>query len=202
MKKRMCFVIIAVILLIAVIILYEKNKKENVIVNNDAIKFGSEYTEVGNDNVFKYKTIEEVVKILDNGTGIVFFGFPECKWCQRYAVYLNEAAKESDVKEVYYLNILEDRTNNTENYQKLVDKLGDNLQYDKDGNLRIFVPNLTMVVNGEIVFNDYETSLDTEGKESPDEYWNFVKVNALKERLEKNMLVVKEAITSCTECNK
>lgn len=202
MKKRMCFIIIAVILLIAVIILYEKNKNENVVVNNDAIKFSSEYIEVGSDNVFKYKTIEEVVKILDKGTGIVFFGFPECKWCQRYAVYLNEAAKESDIKEVYYLNILEDRKNNTENYKKLVDKLGDNLQYDSEGNLRIFVPNLTMVINGKIVFNDYETSLDTDGKESPDEYWNFVRVNALKDRLEKNMLSVKEANTFCTECNK
>ena len=200
MKKRYAIIFITVILLVVVLVLYYKSK-DNKVINSDAIKFSSEYIEVGEDNVYKYKTIDEVVKILENGTGIIFFGFPECKWCQRYAVYLNESAKESDVENVYYLNILEDRTNNTEGYQKLVELLGDHLQYDKEGNLRIFVPNLTMVVNGNIIFNDYETSLDTDGKESPDEYWNFIKVNALKDRLEKNMLTVKEAVTFCSECN-
>ena len=202
MKKRIAIIFITAILLVVVTVLYFKSKETTEVVNTDAIKFSSEYLEVGTDNVFKFKTIEEVIKILEKGTGIVFFGFPECKWCQRYAVYLNESAKEADIENIYYLNILEDRKNNTEGYQKLVELLGDNLQYDNEGNHRIFVPNLTMVVNGKIVFNDYETSLDTDGKESPDEYWNFVRVNALKDRLEKNMLIVKEAITSCTDCNK
>lgn len=202
MKKRIIIICITVILLVIVSILYFQSKKEVVKVNEDAIKFSSEYTEVGIDNVYKYKTIDEAIKILDKGTGIIFFGFPECAWCQRYAVYLNEAAKETDIDTVYYVNIYEERKNNTENYQKIVEKLGNNLQYDDEGNLRLFVPNLTMVKKGEVIFNDCETSLDTGGKETPDQYWNFIKVNALKDRLEENMLLVKEAITTCTDCNK
>lgn len=202
MKKRSLIIIVAFILLTIVTVLYFNSKKEEVVINNDAIKFSEEYIEVTDDNVFKYKTIDEIINILEKGTGIIYFGFPECPWCQRYVTYLNESAKEVGIENIYYLNILEDRNNNTENYQKIVSILGENLQYDEEGNLRIFVPNVTMIINGEIVFNDCETSLDVSGAKNPDEYWNFIRVNALKDRLEKNMILVKEKITSCTDCNK
>ena len=63
-------------------------------VLSDASKFKEEYTEVDEDNVFVYRDIDEIINILEKGTGVVYLGFPECKWCQRYVKYLNEVAKE------------------------------------------------------------------------------------------------------------
>ena len=85
---------------------------------------------------------------------------------------------------IYYFNILEDRKNNTEKYQEIVSILGDNLQRDDEGNLKVFVPNVSFVVNGKIIGNDYETSLDTKGFEKPSDYWTEEEVNEkLREKL-------------------
>ena len=85
----------------------------------DAEKFASEYS-IDNDNVFVYKTLEEINKILKNGTGIVYLGFPECPWCKGYVPYLNEVAKKAKLDKIYYFNILKDRKNNTDDYKKTV----------------------------------------------------------------------------------
>ena len=83
-------------------------------------KFSAEYHEVAKNNVFVYRNIDEIINILEKGTGIVYLGFPECKWCQRYTKYLNEVAMDMGISKIYYYNIREDRKLNTENYQKIV----------------------------------------------------------------------------------
>ena len=66
---------------------------------------------------------EEIINILEHGTGVVYLGFPECPWCTAYVPYLNEVAKANDVDKVYYYNILNDRKDNTDNYKKMIDIL-------------------------------------------------------------------------------
>ena len=115
------YIIAGGILLVTILIvglaflLVDKEESET-----DAQKFAKEYTEVGEDNVFVYRNIEEVISMLKHGTGVVYLGFPECPWCQTYVKYLNEVAKEVGVDKIYYYNILEDRTNNTEEYKEIV----------------------------------------------------------------------------------
>src|SRR5574344_2332928 len=158
MKKKIliiCLCVAVVGIIIGGVIIYKRTH-----VNN-AIKFASEYSQVPEDNIFVFKSADDIIKILEHGTGIVFLGFPECPWCQRYAKYLNEVAKENGASCIYYLNILEDRKNNTQNYQKIVGLLSGNLQYDDEGNERIYVPDVTFVKDGVIVGHDAETSLDT-----------------------------------------
>ncbi|MBQ3309778.1 hypothetical protein IJG78_03845 [Candidatus Saccharibacteria bacterium] len=149
----------------------------------DAQKFASEYTEVGTDNVFVYKSSQEIIDILEHGTGVVFLGFPSCPWCQRYAKYLNEVAKGQGLKQIYYHDIYEDRKNNTEDYQKITALLGTNLQYDNEGHRYLYVPDATFIISGTLIGNDFETSKDTGGVSSPDEYWTEDRVNSLKARL-------------------
>lgn len=168
----------------------------------DASKFKEEYSNVSEDNVFVYRTEKEIIEILKHGTGIVYLGFPECPWCQAYVKYLNDAAKEANIEKIYYFNILEDRKNNTEKYQEIVSILGDNLQRDDEGNLKVFVPNVSFVVNGKIIGNDYETSLDTKGFEKPSDYWTEEEVSELENTLSGYMKEVYKALYSCTDCNK
>lgn len=195
-KKNLLILGLIIIIVLLVILLVKVSEKESD--GNDAIKFAQEYTEVGEDNIYVYRTYDEIIKILENGTGIILLGFPECPWCQRYAVYLNEVAKELDFDKIYYYNILEDRKNNTEEYQNIVSIISEYLKYDEEGNKKIFVPSVIAVNKGEIVGFDDETSVITEDI-TPDEYWTDNKVNLLKDKL--TTMLTKAHPNMCTSCN-
>lgn len=167
----------------------------------DANKFKEEYSNVSEDNVFVYRTDKEIIDILKHGTGIVYLGFPECPWCQAYVSYLDEVAKETKIEKIYYLNILEIRKNNTREYQEIVSLLDNYLSYDEEGKKRIYVPAIVAVKEGEIIGFDDETSHDTKGYETPEEYWKNEDLDGLKAKLEKMFSeTVKNVCT--TDCNK
>lgn len=196
-KMHYITIIIAVLILIGGTIFFiTKNNEEK-----DNIKFSKEYTEVGEDNVFVYRTAEEVIKLMKHGTGVVYLGFPECPWCQAYVKYLNEVAKEVGIDKIYYYNILEDRSNNTKEYQEIVSLLEGNLEYDNEGNSRIYVPNVSFHVGGEIIGNDLETAYDTKGFEKPEEYWTEDEIKDLKDKLTTYMEEVYAKSNMCTTCN-
>lgn len=167
----------------------------------DASKFKEEYSNVSEDNVFVYRTDKEIIDILKHGTGIIYLGFPECPWCQAYVSYLDEVAKETKIEKIYYLNILEIRKNNTREYQEIVSLLDNYLSYDEEGKKRIYVPAVVAVKEGEIIGFDDETSHDTKGYETPEEYWKNEDLDGLKAKLEKMFSeTVKNVCT--TDCNK
>lgn len=200
MKKKKIMILVSVIILFMIgvvsLVLFLKKDKKTV---SDMEKFSAEYHEVAKNNVFVYRNIDEIINILEKGTGIVYLGFPECKWCQRYTKYLNEVAMDMGISKIYYYNIREDRKLNTENYQKIVSILENYLQNDEEGNKRIYVPSVIALKKGEIVGFDDETAWDTKGFETPDEYWNTDEVNDLKEKLEK--MIADTGSNICTECN-
>ena len=153
----------------------------------DSIKFAEEYPLVDSDNIFVFRTAEQTAQILEKGTGVVFLGFKECSWCQLYVVLLHDAALEMKMNRIFYCDIRDDRLNNTEGYQKIVSILGDTLQYDDEGNSRVYVPDVTIVNDGKIILRDFETSKETLGYETAQEYWNEERVTALKSRLKEGM---------------
>lgn len=161
MNKKKILIIIGAIILLGVILylaVSTNNKKEQNITNDNE-RFANEYKTVTKDNVFVYRDINEIINILEKGTGVVYLGFPECPWCKAYVTYLNEVAKEQDVEKVYYYNILEDRKNNTKEYQKIIELLGDYAANDEEGNKRIYVPMVIGVNKGQIVGFDDGNSL-------------------------------------------
>ena len=194
MNKKKLIIIFSLIILVILIglgLYFFLNKEES-----DNKKFAEEYG-IEEDNVFVYRTGDEIVKILENGTGIVYLGFPECPWCCAYVKYLNKVAKDEGIEKIYYYNILEDRKNNTETYKKIVSLLSDYLLYDEEGNERVFVPDVTFILNGEIIGHDNETSVITEDI-TPEEYWTSSKVDRLKEKLRIYMVDINNL--SCSSC--
>ena len=189
--------IIIVILVAIIIFLLVGNKNEEQTVKSDAEKFSEEYTLVDKDNKFRYAAIDEVIDTLEDGTGVVYLGFPECKWCQQYTVYLNELAKDRNIPEIMYYNIREDRQGNTKNYQTIVNILKDYLPEDEEGNPRVYVPAVIFMSNGKILGFDDETAYDTKGYDEPSEYWTKERVDNLKDKL--NSYLDKSGI--CYECN-
>ena len=202
MKKKRIMILVSVIILFMIgvvsLVLFLKKDKKTV---SDMEKFSAEYHEVAKNNVFVYRNIDEIINILEKGTGIVYLGFPECKWCQRYTKYLNEVAMDMGISKIYYYNIREDRKLNTENYHKIVSILENYLQNDEEGNKRIYVPSVIALKKGEIVGFDDETAWDTKGYKTPEEYWKNEDLEGLKEKLAKMFEETKTNI--CTsDCNK
>ena len=199
MKRKIIIGVVAFLILsIIILILIFKNSNKDL-DTRDALKFAEEYTQIDQDNVFLYRNASEIVRILEHGTGVIYLGFPECKWCQKYVSYLNEAAKDNNITRIYYLDILEDRSNNTSEYQNIVSLLNEYLEYDEEGNKKVFVPAVIVVNNGEIVGFDDETSLDTHDLDDPDEYWTKEEIDDLMNRLAKMFDYVNDG--TCSECN-
>ena len=193
MKKKLLLII--PIIMTFLLIGCTKEEKET-----DAQKFAKEYTSLTEYNYFVYRDRKEIIKILENGTGVVYLGFPECPLCQAYVPMLNEVADIEGLEKIYYYNILEARKDNTEDYQKMVEILSDYLQYDYEGNKRIYVPAIIFVSKGEIVGFDDETSYDTHGFDNPEDYWTDEEVSDLKKKLTNYMSEVLD--NRCTDCNK
>ena len=182
-KKRILLIIIAIVIVLCVLFCLLKVYKTEKEVIKDNVKFSQEYGSVSEDNVFCYTTIDEIINILEHGTGVVYLGFPEWPWCKEYVIYLNEVAKNSGCDKVYYFNILNDRKDNTKKYQEIVNILKDYLPYDEEGNKRIYVPAVIAVKDGKIISFDDETSKDTKGYDTPQEYWKNEDLDALKKKL-------------------
>ena len=173
--------------------------KDNQI--SDSEKFALEYPLVGADNIFVYKNADETADILEKGRGIVFIGFKDCPWCQLYAVFLHDAALETGIDKIFYCDIKEDRESNSESYRKLVSILAGRLQYDDEGRPRVYVPDVSIVSRGRIITRDFETSKETLGYNTPQEYWNDERVTALKERLRAGIGILLQIISySCNTC--
>ncbi len=189
MKKKILLsvIVVAIVIISGFVLIKVLNRQDE----SDAIKFAKEYN-ITEDNIFVYKNAEEIIKILENGTGVVYLGFPECPWCRAYVPMLNEIAKENHFDKIYYYNILKDRKENTETYQKIIAILNDHLMYDNEGDKRIYVPDITFVLNGKIIGHDNETSVVTEADGTPEEYWTEQKKDDLRNKLTKSFKVLND----------
>lgn len=196
MKNKLSMIIVAIVALVGAVAVYYLYGEEPKEINKNAMKFHDEYTLVEKDNVFVYKTIDEIINILKGGTGVVYLGFPECPWCQSYVVYLNEVAKDYGIEEIYYYNILKDRNENTEKYQMIVSLLKDELLTNDEGNKRVFVPDVTFVKDGKIIAHDNETSVINDGSK-PEDYWTVENINNFKNKMIENISKYKNICITC-----
>jgi thiol-disulfide isomerase/thioredoxin len=63
------------------------------------------------DNNVKYITLEEADKMLEEGSGVIYFGFASCPWCRNLVPTLLDVAKEEELEEIYYVNLLDEEGN-------------------------------------------------------------------------------------------
>ena len=168
---------------------------------SDALKFKEEYEalngklnddgtksyleiEIDKENPIKYSNYEEINKVLDEGTGVILFGFPECPWCRNAIPELIDIANDLELKTIYYINNLEDRDirklddegnivverEGTKDYQKLLEKLGENASVYgglEDTTIkRIYFPTVVFVVEGEIIATHVST-VESQSGEDP-----------------------------------
>lgn len=190
-QKNIMMILVPVMCVLLISIAYLK------VVNttNDSLKFKTEYEalngeeaygkkykklEISRNNPIKYSNYEEILDIIENKTGIIYFGFSECPWCRSALPVLFDVVEENDIDTVYYLNILNERDSyvvedgeltlaldedgneikGTEGYFKLLDALEEHLSdytvvYEDEtyevGEKRLFAPTVVFVKDGDVV---------------------------------------------------
>lgn len=185
-------IILAIIIIITVFVLggcvYSVIKDKNNELS-DAIKFRNEYMElndkyieslgvsypsinISETNTIKYITEKEAVKFLEEGTGIIYFGFSGCPWCRSLIPILTKISEEKN-ETIYYLDILNIRSTfkvensklkktreGTKEYYQILDILDAELEdfylEDEEGNKydtnekRLYAPTVIAIRNGEV----------------------------------------------------
>lgn len=128
-------------------------------LKSDGEKFKAEYEALNNENVninisknnpIKYVTLDEVFDIIQNKTGVIYFGFPGCPWCRNMIPVLFEAAKNNNIDTIYYFNPRDIRKSDNEDYNKLKEILNEYLSEDENGQV-LYVPDVYFIKDGKIV---------------------------------------------------
>lgn len=187
-------------------------KEEYESLNNATTSSGKEYLdlEISASNIIKYSTIDEIIDIIENGTGVIYLGYPECPWCRNTVPALLEAADSTPLETIYYLNmhdirdayIIDANGNPSKSYEgnsqysSLLESLDiildDYILEDEKGNKvsvgekRIYVPLVVFVKDGIIVDYQDETVPTNEDPYIPltEEEKNEL-INIYKEKISK-----------------
>jgi len=130
-------------------------------------------------NLMKYVTPEEILEIAESGTGLIYFGFPQCPWCRQMTPLLIDVAIGMGLDTIYYIDLTTIRTTweiidgvpvmtdpGHSRYQDLLVAFRSVIEpiplnpfhlTDAEGNrfnteeLRIFVPTVVAIRDGRIV---------------------------------------------------
>ena len=136
-KEKLLYILMPILCAVALVLGYIKtiNKTPE---ETDALKFKKEYEsltgekyvklDIPEDNPIVYADYDKLLEVIDNGTGIIYLGFPGCPWCRSALPVLLDAAKENNVETIYYMNILNERESYIVEEDKLV------YAKDEDGN--------------------------------------------------------------------
>ncbi len=179
--KKLLLVLSGVLLLSGCGVEVEKEEE----VNLDQVRFEEEYesingseesdgvsyidVDITDENKVKYIEADEAIDFLENGTGVLFFGFPECQWCRNLVPSLVEVIDDSQLDELYYFNALDIRDiksledgeivvdkEGDDDYYKIVELLNDHLDpyngLEDEEIKRLYFPTVVYMLDGEISY--------------------------------------------------
>lgn len=138
MKKVVLFLIIALSITGCSVKKIEEQK--------DSEKFAIEYN-ISEENPFRYTSIEEVLSLFTEGTGIVFLGNPDGEWSRLCVKILNKALSKAKIDRVAYLNLKIAKEKNPKKYKELINII--NPQLEKKEKLQ--TPALFFIRDGRIM---------------------------------------------------
>lgn len=183
--KVSLLVILAVVSSIVIYNYFDKNKTNEPTITEDETKFKNEYeslngkqnasgkehpkVDIVEDNGIVYASYNEIKEVITKGTGVIYFGFPECPWCRNAVPMLLQAANNTGLDKIYYFNAKEirdtkelDENGNivttkegTKEYYELVELLstvlGEYEGLNDESIKRLYFPTVVFIKDGKIV---------------------------------------------------
>ena len=130
-------------------------------------EFKDEYKEsIQSNNLYKYITQYDVLELLNDGTGVLYLGYPEDVECKRIVSVLNETAFTNGIDKIVLslneMNKVEVENQSTNFYNELLKELKDNTdeyiledengKIYKTGKMKLNTPSVVFIKDGEIVY--------------------------------------------------
>ncbi len=110
---------------------------------------------------------EAIALFQDQGTGLVYFGFSRCPWCQEIVPLLQKAADQNGV-EVFYVktrDAMKERLYTDEQKDQIAPYIEEYLQDNDEGVPTLYVPLVLAVVDGQVVDGHQGTVEDHDAHE-------------------------------------
>ena len=167
------------LLLICFVIIGKQNYHKDE--NNKVVE--SVQSEIlGKNNVFVKSSANDVYKKIESGNALVFFGISNSKNSDYYAKAVDEAAKDLEIKEVLYYDVLDDRKNSNGTYGLIIEYLNDYLEKDDMGKVFLHTPSFLIIKDNKVIYFD---SLERiKANISDDEYWTTYNYSLKKAYIE------------------
>ena len=134
----------------------DKFKDEYMELNNVATDDGKKYPRVSisDENKIKYTSYDEILDIFkSDGDAVIYFGYAKCLYCRSVVSVLVDAAVETGLDKIYYLDIEE----KGENYEQLFTVLDDRFIDTSNNDRKIYSPLVIFVADGKIVSHNKGT---------------------------------------------
>lgn len=110
------------------------------------------------NNQFKASTMNDFLINMDaKATGIYYFGYDTCPWCVEALPIMNEVASHMDLN-IYYID-KKAETSDEATTRKVEERLSNYLEKDEEGNPHLYVPQVIVLKDGEVVA-DHMGSVD------------------------------------------
>lgn len=184
MKKIICL-----FLLLSLLACSHQSSSTVSTTNTFSETLKEQYSLVKNEIYLEEIKQENLEQFLKHGSGILFFGFPECPWCQEYLPLLNQFLEKNQTS-AYYYNIYQDKHENASFYDNIAriiqEKNPDIIHYNKEGRAVIYMPLTLFIEKGEIRYFESETNNISSKEYNPSIYWDNEKKEALFQRLQKS----------------
>ena len=154
MKKKffLSFIIIVLFLLFGFIYIYSndnlKFKFEYELYNNISYDNGKKIkANIPFDNNVTYVKEKDLESVLTSGDRVIYFGYTTCPWCRNIVSPLVEVINDNNLDKLYYVDV------HSVNAKSVYDILDEYLEFDNDGNKRLYVPDVYFIKDGRIVYH-------------------------------------------------
>lgn len=132
---------------------------------------------------FEKLTFEEAINFFrDKKTGILYFGFPDCPWCQQLLPVLEEAREETG-QTIYYIQTRDENRERlyTEDQKEEIEPwIRNYMKNNEDGVLTLYVPLVLNVQDGTVIAGHQGTE---DGHDAHERQMTEEEKNLLKEQL-------------------
>ncbi len=157
MKKKVIIIILIVIILLLSLI------GMRIIFSKDSFRFKwsyeyVNYMEYSNgkriqvsiplQNRVKYLSNAELLEFLENGTGILYFGYNTCPWCRNIVPILIDTILKNQIDTLYYVDVHEDLSDIQDELYEYLDSY---LSTNEEGEKGLAVPDVYFIQKGKVV---------------------------------------------------
>ena len=152
--------------------IYIGNKYTNT--NKEKEPTITDYYEELKYNNYKVVGGTELISLIRKGHNIIFIGNSNNKWSEEYIKQIDVIFKNYNIDQVYYYDIVNDKSQKNSNYYKIISLLEGDLVSNDSGDNNLLSPSLYIINDGEVEYYNIET-VTVKNNLEVEKYWTIDK---------------------------